>query len=353
MHNVDVVIPCYNYGHFLMQCIESVLNQDGVDVRVLVIDDASNDKTPEIAQSISRIDSRIEYRRHKENKGHIATYNEGLLQWASADYSMLLSADDMLAPGALRRATDLMEAHPEVGMTYGMALVMINHEVPDIHANTLSSEYRILSGSQFLQQCFENTYCLVAAPSVVVRTEVQQRIGGYRTELPHSGDAEMWMRFGFQGAIGVLRAVQAWYRWHDMNMSTQYYAQRIGDQREFWHACKHVLDQWGQENPESSKWMNSISTRLGEEAFWAASKAFDSGEVLQYKAWLDFAEEVFPDIRFSMSWWRLRAKALMGQKVWHLIRPVLDKLRNIENSRTNSIERVSYSLGEEVGWWPG
>ena len=46
----------------------------------------------------------LEGRRHEVNQGHIATYNEGLLEWAKADYTVLLSADDLLAPGALARA---------------------------------------------------------------------------------------------------------------------------------------------------------------------------------------------------------------------------------------------------------
>ena len=100
---IDVVIPCYNYGRFLYQCVNSVLGQAGVDVRVLVIDDASPDNTAEVAAALARADSRVTVIRHSTNKGHINTYNEGI-EWASADYMLLLSADDYLLPGALCRA---------------------------------------------------------------------------------------------------------------------------------------------------------------------------------------------------------------------------------------------------------
>jgi glycosyltransferase involved in cell wall biosynthesis len=50
---VDVIIPRYNYSCFLYHCVNSVLNQAGVDVRVLVIDDAS-DNTAEIAAALAR-----------------------------------------------------------------------------------------------------------------------------------------------------------------------------------------------------------------------------------------------------------------------------------------------------------
>ena len=121
LNRIDVIIPCYNYGRFLYQCVNSVLDQAGVDVRVLVIDDASPDNTAEITAALTRQNSRVTVIRHNKNKGHINTYNEGI-EWASADYMLLLSADDYLLPGALRRAADLMDAHPEVGFAFGNAI---------------------------------------------------------------------------------------------------------------------------------------------------------------------------------------------------------------------------------------
>ena len=53
---IDVFIPCYKYGCFLYQCVNSVLDQAGVDVRVLVIDDASPDNTAEVAAALARED---------------------------------------------------------------------------------------------------------------------------------------------------------------------------------------------------------------------------------------------------------------------------------------------------------
>ena len=76
---IDVVVPCYNYAHFLGRCVESVLSQRGVDVRVLIIDDASRDETPKWGERLASLDPRVEFRRHDINRGHICTYNEGLI----------------------------------------------------------------------------------------------------------------------------------------------------------------------------------------------------------------------------------------------------------------------------------
>jgi len=83
--SVDVIVPCYRYGRFLCECVESVLSQQIQSLRVLIIDDASPDNTAEAATALASEDSRVEFVRHKTNAGHIATYNEGI-EWAGGDY---------------------------------------------------------------------------------------------------------------------------------------------------------------------------------------------------------------------------------------------------------------------------
>ena len=80
-------------------CSGALDDQPGSDVRVLIIDDASQDDSAEIARKLAAADDRIEVRVHSVNRGHIATFNEGLLDWADGDYCVLISADDRLAPG--------------------------------------------------------------------------------------------------------------------------------------------------------------------------------------------------------------------------------------------------------------
>ena len=54
MNSVDVIVPCYRYGRFLRECVESVLTQKGVDVRVLIIDDASPDNSGDVGTELSK-----------------------------------------------------------------------------------------------------------------------------------------------------------------------------------------------------------------------------------------------------------------------------------------------------------
>ena len=120
MNSVDVIVivPCYRYGHFLRECVESVLMQSFGNVRVLILDDISPDNTAEVGAELAREDSRVTLVRHHINKGHIATYSEGI-DWISGDYMLLLSADHyLLRDYILEKYVNLLDGHPEVGYTF-------------------------------------------------------------------------------------------------------------------------------------------------------------------------------------------------------------------------------------------
>src|SRR5215831_17657601 len=179
MSSVSVVIPCYKYGHFLEEAVASALDdQEGVDVRVLIIDDASPDDSAEVARKIAARDPRVELIVHEVNKGNIATFNEGLLEWADGDYCTLVSADDRATPGALRRAADLLDAHPEVGMVYGHAL-WVEDGAPLPTARTTVRGWSVWSGQEWLERLFRQAENPTTTPEVVVRTSLQRTLGGY------------------------------------------------------------------------------------------------------------------------------------------------------------------------------
>lgn len=216
MSSVDVVVPCFRYGHFLDECVGSILSQSGPALRVLIINDASPDNTDDVAKELVRSDPRVDYRRHTSNQGLIATANEGI-GWASADYMLLLSADDYLLPGALSRSVDLMDGHPSVAFTFGGAVALDERGERSRLRAGVRPKTRILSGLDFV--ALNRARNIVVSPTVVVRTSVQQRLGGYLTDLPHTSDMEMWLRLAAHGDIGVIAADQAVYRRHSANMS--------------------------------------------------------------------------------------------------------------------------------------
>jgi glycosyltransferase involved in cell wall biosynthesis len=321
MSSVDVIVPCYRYGHFLRQCVESVLSQSLPNVRILVIDDASPDNTAEIAAELVRKDCRVTFLRHTTNKGHINTYNEGI-DWASGDYMLILSADDYLLPGALRRSADLMDGHPEVGFTFGRGIELNNTGTTPQLSDTVDiarkGGWRIVPGRQFIE--LSGARNIVSTPTAVVRTELQKQLGGYRPELPHSGDMEMWLRFAAHGSVGILESYQAVYRRHSSNMSLAYMTrgwlpdiqQRKAALDCFFEMCTGWLPNPGQLRRRMYRSVACASIGL-------ASTAFNDGEMGLSEQLSEFALDVCPDIKKSLPWMKLACKRHLGFRMWQIL----------------------------------
>ena len=213
---VSVIVPCYNYARFLPDCLGSILVQSDVDLEVLVIDDASTDASGDIAHDLARRDARIHVIRHRENEGHIATYNHGLRE-VSGEYVVLLSADDLLTPGSLGRAAALMEAHPGVGFVYGRVINIVGDQTPAPRTRVRS--WTIWPGELWIRRRFATSRNVIRTCEVVIRASVQHEIGGYRPELPQLGDLDMWVRAAAVSDVGYIGgADQAYYRLHSGNM---------------------------------------------------------------------------------------------------------------------------------------
>jgi glycosyltransferase involved in cell wall biosynthesis len=326
----DVIVPCYNYGRFLQACVDSVLGQPGCDVRVLILDDRSTDDSLAIARAIAARDPRVTVVHHPVNKGHIATYNEGI-DWVSAKYMLLLSADDLLAPGALARALELMEANPNVGFVYGRALKFSRDSEavaePLACAQPRSS---VCKGIDFIKAVCATPVCPVPTATAVVRTSIQKRVGGYRPELPHAGDLEMWLRFAANGDVGMIDAVQAFTRVHGENMRFAYLANRqIGDYRQRHGVFRFFFaSQW-----PAALGIEKLSAlayrRLAGEILADAAQAFeeDSGEHVDTLVRL--AREVHPEIVRSAPWRKLWLKRLVGVRAWRSVAPAIAGARKL------------------------
>jgi glycosyltransferase involved in cell wall biosynthesis len=342
---IDVFVPCYNYGRFLDQCVNSVLGQAGVDVRVLVIDDASPDNTAEVAAALERKDPRVNVIRHSTNKGHINTYNEGI-EWASADYMLLLSADDYLLPGALARAANLMDAHPEVGFTFGNVIELSDNgnETPtkSVIKPTNDPEKRILEGHELIEltgaEGNQVTTC-----SAVVRTELQKHLGGYQEELPHAGDMEMWLRFAAHASVGFIFALQGVYRRHSAAMSAAYYLAsdgrhtytklgRLGELRQQKLACDFFSEYCKDVMPRGEHICRRLYRQFSESAVRHASAAFNDGEIEESRQLSDFALAVCPDVKRSPAWVKLTCKRWMGRWTWRVVRPAVAAIRAMQRN---------------------
>lgn len=341
MSRVDVIVPCYNYGHLLEYCVNSVLSQEDVAVRVLIMDDASTDTTAAAGRRLAA-DPRVEYRRHEVNRGHIATYNEALAM-LTGQYCVLLSADDLLTPGSLGRATRLMDAHPEVGVTFGRDITFRHSPPAGAARQARYCVHRIFGYAEFLERACRLGHTGIQAPTVVVRTALHRAIGDYLPELPHSGDTEIWLRMAAHAAVCELDADQAFRRLHANNMSLAYPPlQRLEEQK---RAFAIHFDAFRTGRPEIAPLERVMRRTIAESGFWSAARAFDDGDLEGCGAFLSFAAKTSPDISAWKPWRRFTWKRRVGRAAWRMVEPVAVQLRTLLSARTAATPADGAAVG--------
>lgn len=97
---ISVVVPVYNMGDSLEKCVASILEQEGAEFEIILVDDGSTDGSTSVCDQLAASDHRVRAF-HTENCGSGPARNHGLAQ-ASGTYVYFPDADDLLAPGALR-----------------------------------------------------------------------------------------------------------------------------------------------------------------------------------------------------------------------------------------------------------
>lgn len=333
MASIRVIIPCYNYAHYLPAAVESALDQPDVEVSVLIIDDASTDDSAAVATQLAERDQRVEFIRHATNKGHIATYNEGLAS-TRTDYLALLSADDLLTPGALKRATDLMEAHPSVGLVYGHPIVFRDDEgrpPPRSGRHTRT----VWNGRNWLERMCGAGHNFIYCPEVVMRTSTQHRIGGYDPKLPQSGDMEMWLRAASVADVGRINgADQAYYRVHRTSMQRTVHKGAIADIEARVAAFDSALAKSGLPDTARLRDLAHASVAvLAVRDLIVSLQGADQGPTPEAEALAALARTVDPAVASTPEWRTLQG-LLAGRKTWSGAAPA----------------RLRHDLQSRLGW---
>jgi glycosyltransferase involved in cell wall biosynthesis len=301
-------------------------------VRVLIIDDASSDDSVELAHRLAARDPRVEVLAHATNKGHIATYNEGIA-WARAEYATLLSADDLLAPMALARAIAVMESNPQVGFVAGKLAHFTDEadladELERARTQGARVAAKIRAGADFIRGICELPINPLAASGIIVRTELQQTAGGYLPELPHSGDLEMWLRLAARADLAIVDAVQCFTRLHATNMRNEYYANRmLEDYRQRRLALELFFERQEAVLGDAGGLSRLAMTSLAREVFWAASGCFDQADEPATAELARLARSMDPSIVGLPIWWKLALKRLLGPRICEAISPWVATVR--------------------------
>jgi glycosyltransferase involved in cell wall biosynthesis len=303
---VSVIVPHFNYGQYLPTAVASALDQRGLEIEIIIVDDRSTDGSETVARRIAAGDERITLVEHAQNVRHIRTYNDGLSR-ASGDYVVLLSADDALTPDSLTRSVALMEAHPQVGLVYG-AVEFFHEDPPAVRGGR--GWWQIWTGQDWIARLARRGRNAVVNPEVVMRRSVYVGTGGYDAEFPHAGDMYMWLQAAVASDVGFVAGPrQAYYRNdHGSNMHTNQFGGVRDDMQQVRDVYERFFAADGASLPGASALAGSARRAVAREALLRGALLTGQGAPPSVLAELqDFARDTCPDIVGTPVWrWAAR-----------------------------------------------
>ncbi len=204
---ITVYITNYNYGRFIEQAIDSVLNQTEKDFEIIIIDDGSIDNSRAIIDSY-RNNPKIKIVL-QQNKG-LTTSNNVALKLSQGKYIMRLDADDYLVQNALSKLSSILDKKPNLGMVFG------DYYLVDEKNHILE---------HFQRHDFNNDVELYDQPAhgacTMFRTECLKQLGGYDESISRQDGYELWLRFIEKYEISNISEPMFYYRQHGKNLTSK------------------------------------------------------------------------------------------------------------------------------------
>ena len=210
---VSILIPTYNYAHFIGEAIESALNQTYRDFELIIIDDQSKDNTDEVVENYLS-DPRVKYIKNNKNLGLAANFNEAL-KYANGEYIKYLLADDVFHPALLEKMVPVMDKYPNV--------TLVTSKRDMFGSKSKSSDLPLLylqDGKTVIYASLkEKAGNWIGEPTTVMFRKSALHIGNFNTSYTCLVDWEMWLRLLTVGDCYIIPETLSYFRVHDKQAS--------------------------------------------------------------------------------------------------------------------------------------
>lgn len=144
---VSIIIPTYNSGKYLLEAIESCLNQTYKNIEIIVIDDGSTDNTKYLLKNYIE-EGKIKYF-YQQNRGRSAARNLGL-EKASGEFIQFLDADDYIHHKKIEKQIKLFNKNKDIGLVYfGEIYIKDNVQIHKLLKKVRSKNflYKLIQGN--------------------------------------------------------------------------------------------------------------------------------------------------------------------------------------------------------------
>lgn len=180
---LTVLMSVYNDEEYLVESIESILNQTYKDFRFLIYDDASTDNTTNILKKYSKIDPRIKLIINQKNKGLSYNLAQGVLE-SKTEFIARMDADDIALPNRFEKQIRYME-DKDVDIVGSYA------EIIDQDGSVLRTRRMPIDDKRIKRLMWA---CPIIHPSVIYRRKIILKSGSYNPKLRRRQDYDLWFR---------------------------------------------------------------------------------------------------------------------------------------------------------------
>jgi len=209
---VTVLIDTYNHERFIEEAVVSVLEQDfpRADMEILVVDDGSTDRTPEI---LRKFEPHLRVLR-KANGGQASAFNAGIPE-ARGEIVAFLDGDDWWATNKLARVAETMAADPSVGIV-GHGIMMVRRDGTR-ESEVLREGFRFRANTLGGALLLRLRKSLLGTSRLAMRADVLHKIGSVPEQLTVEADEYLFTLGAVRAETQILPDVLTFYRLHDQN----------------------------------------------------------------------------------------------------------------------------------------
>ena len=180
---VSIIIPTHNRAHKLLRAARSALNQTHKEIEVIIVDDCSNDETPEMVGKLNH--KRITYIQNKKNLGAPASRNKGLAA-ANGQYVNFLDDDDEIHPDKIKKQLQRFQNSKEKNLA--VVTCDVEYKRSDIHAIKKNR----LRGNIYKELL--KAYCVYGTETMLIQKTAVKEIGGFDKELEANQEYDLQIR---------------------------------------------------------------------------------------------------------------------------------------------------------------
>jgi glycosyltransferase involved in cell wall biosynthesis len=194
----------FNREKYIAEAIESVLASTYKNFELLIVDDASTDKTVQLAKEYADRDGRIKLFVNPKNLGQFENRNLAA-RLCTGKYLKYVDSDDLLYPTGLAVLVSMMERYPDAG--YGLCSL--------IQDDGRIYPFMLTPHQAFRRHFIQRIDLFHKAPlSSIIRKSAFEAIGGFNNPQAE-GDYEMWLRLSLAHNVVLMPDGIVWYRVHD------------------------------------------------------------------------------------------------------------------------------------------